>query len=133
MPSAYITGVAESPLGEVEDQSELSMAALAVQEALAEAGPRRHDVDGVFTPSMGDEPSVQLGEYLGIVPRFCDTTDIGGASFEAHVHHAALAIENGRCNVAVIAYASRQRTRRNRPRAFGDEASWIAQFETPHG
>ena len=77
---AYIAGVAETPLGEVWDHSELSMAALASHEALTEAGLTFADVDALFTNYMGEEGTVQLGEYLGIMPRYADSTDLGGAA-----------------------------------------------------
>ena len=41
----YIAGVAETALGKVPDQSEMSMCALATREALDEAGLRLRDVD----------------------------------------------------------------------------------------
>jgi acetyl-CoA acetyltransferase len=126
--------VAETPLGEVWDQSELSMVALATREALAEAGMTLRDVDGVFVNYMGEEGSVQVAEYLGIQPRYADSTDLGGAAFEAFVHHAMVAVAAGRCEVALIAYASRQRTKRGRAmvRPEGD-ASLYQQFEVPFG
>src|SRR5690606_32006594 len=92
------------------------------------------DVDGIFVNYMGEEGSVQVGEYLGIQPRYADSSDLGGAAFEAFVHHAMLAIAAGRCEVALIAYASRQRTRRSRslgPR--GDQDSLTSQFQSPYG
>ena len=85
---AFIAGVAETPLGEVWDHSELSMAAVAAHEALAEAGMTFADVDALFTNYMGEEGTVQLGEYLGVMPHYADSTDLGGAAFEAFVHHA---------------------------------------------
>src|SRR5687767_10427215 len=88
----YIAGVAEAPLGKVAGQSELSMVALASREALAEAGMTLQDVDGLFVNFMGDQGTVQVGEYLGIQPRYADSTDFGGAAFEVFVHHAMLAI-----------------------------------------
>ena len=130
----YIAGAAETPLGKVLDHSEFSMLAVAAKEALDEAGMRLKDVDAVFTNYMGEEGSVQLGEYLGIQPRFADSSDMGGASFEFFVHHAMLAIAAGRCNTALIAYASRQRSRRNRKRAIAaTDGSLAAQFEAPFG
>src|SRR6185369_2443063 len=90
--ASYIAGVAEAPLGRVSDQTELSMMALAAREALAEAGMTLRDVDGLFVRFRTSEPflehTVELGEYLGIQPRFADSSDIGGCSFEAFVHHA---------------------------------------------
>jgi acetyl-CoA acetyltransferase len=133
-PPVYISGVAESPLGKVADHSELSMVAVAAQEALGEAGLRFADVDAVFTNYMGEEGSVRLGEYLGVRPRYADSSDMGGAAFEFFVHHAMTAIAMGRCEVALIGYASRQRSRRNRPQAVSaTDQSLGAQFEAPYG
>jgi acetyl-CoA acetyltransferase len=129
-PGVYIAGVAETPLGEVPDHTELSMVAVAAREALAEAGMTLRDVDGVFVNYMGEEGSVQVGEYLGIQPRYADSSDLGGAAFEAFVHHAMAAITTGRCEVALVGYASRQRSKGRRkipPSALG------AQFESPYG
>jgi acetyl-CoA acetyltransferase len=130
----FIAGVAETPLGKVPDHTELSMVAVAAREALAEAGMTLKDVDGVFVHRMGEEGSVQVGEYLGIQPRYADSTDFGGASFESFVHHALLAVAAGRCEVALVAYASRQRSRRNRdPARVGQPDTLAGQFEAPHG
>jgi acetyl-CoA acetyltransferase len=126
----FVVGVAETPLGKVPDQTELSMVALAAREALAEAGMTLRDVDGLFVNYMGEEGSVQVGEYLGIQPRYADSTDLGGAAFEAFVHHAMAAVAAGRCEVALVAYASRQRSRGRRripPTALAE------QFEAPYG
>jgi acetyl-CoA acetyltransferase len=130
----YIVGAAETPLGKVLDHSELSMVAMASLEALGEAGLGLRDVDALFTNYMGEEGSVQLGEYLGIQPRYAESSDMGGASFEFFVHHAMVAIATGRCDVALITYASRQRSRRNRKKAASAfDGSLSAQFETPFG
>jgi acetyl-CoA acetyltransferase len=136
--SVYIAGVAESPLGKVADQSELSMMALAARDALAEAGLTVRDVDGLFVRYRTTEPlvehSVEFGEYLGIQPRYADSTDIGGGSFEAFVHHAHLAVAAGRCQVALLAYASRQRSRRSRSLLVApDDYTLSGQFEAPYG
>ena len=76
----FVVGAAETLLGVVPDHTELSMLALAAQKALSEAGMTFKDVDGIFVNYMGEEGSVQVGEYLGIsAPRYVDSTDIGGA------------------------------------------------------
>jgi acetyl-CoA acetyltransferase len=134
----FIAGVAESPLGRVPDQTELSMMALAAREALAEAGMTLKDVDGLFVRFRTGEPflehTVELGEYLGIQPRFADSTDVGGCSFEAFIHHAMLAVAAGRCEVALVAYASRQRSRRSRSMlAAPDDYTLTGQYEAPYG
>jgi len=130
----YVVGAAETPLGKVPDHSEFSMVAVAAREALGEAGLGFRDVDALFTNYMGEEGSVQLGEYLGIRPRYAESSDMGGASFEFFVHHAMLAVTAGRCEVALIGYASRQRSRRSRRRAVdATDQSLAAQFEAPYG
>jgi acetyl-CoA acetyltransferase len=134
----YIAGAAESPLGKVTDQTELSMAALAAREALAEAGMTLQDVDALFTnymPFVGaDNGASRVAEYLGIHPLYADCSDLGGAAFECFVNHAMLAIASGQCECALLVYASRQRSRRSRPRQIETEQySLTGQFDQPYG
>jgi acetyl-CoA acetyltransferase len=129
----YITGVAETPLGEVTDHSELSMIAFAARAALEDAGLARQDVDGLFVNYMGEAGSVHVGEYLGIQPRYADSSDLGGAAFVAFLGHAWAAVQSGRCEVALIVYASRQRSRRSRQLSRWNEKAASPQFEQPYG
>jgi len=105
---AAIVGVADavSPTGELEG----SVRALEVQvirEALDDAGLTIADVDGICcATSAGWAPSMELAEYLGVAPRWTDSTVTGGSSFEIHVEHAAAAIALGLCDVAVVVYAA---------------------------
>lgn len=107
-----IVGVAESDLGQVAPGTTPGdLMAQASLRALADAGLTTADVDGLFAAGtqmmMG---SLGLGEYLGIQARYSDSTNTGGSSFEAHVHHAQAAIAAGLCDVALIAYGSTQRS-----------------------
>jgi len=134
VPPIYIAGVAETPLGKVPNHTETSMVAVAAIEALAEAGMTLRDVDGLFVNYMGEEGSVRVGEYLGIQPRYADSSDLGGGSFEAFVHHAMLAVAAGRCEVALICYASRQRSLKSRSRKVAAADRTLgSQFEAPFG
>ncbi|HEV1991561.1 MAG TPA: thiolase, partial [Candidatus Dormibacteraeota bacterium] len=98
-----IAGVAESDLGEVADKTILQMQAEAALAALADAGLGLRDVDGIAT--AGGEgiyaPGMLLAEYLGVQPRYTDSTNIGGASFVAHAGHACEAIRSGQCEVVL--------------------------------
>ena len=49
-----------------------------------------------------------LAEYLGITPRWLESTSVGGSSFEFHAHHAFRAIEAGDVDVVAICYGSNQ-------------------------
>jgi acetyl-CoA acetyltransferase len=117
---AAIAGVAESDLGQVEHgMTPVDLMAQASLRALEDCGLTVADVDGLFAASgqLG-MATVSLGEELGIRPRYTDSTQIGGSSFEAHVNHARAAIGAGLCDVALIAYGSTQRsTGRSRSRA----------------
>ncbi len=72
---------------------------------------RVEDIDGVFgAASQARMTTLALSEYLGIIPRYQDSTIIGGSSFMSHVGHAMAAIEHGLCEVALIAHGSTQRS-----------------------
>ena len=60
-------------------------------------------IDGVFTTIItegGQFSSMMMAEYMGITPRYTDSTSIGGSSFVVYVEHAAMAIAAGLCEVA---------------------------------
>ncbi|KRA24702.1 thiolase [Microbacterium sp. Root61] len=115
--ATVIRGVAESELGQVgEDRFALDLLGEAVAGALDDAGIAKSEVDGLFTAVTGRMmANLDVGEYLGINPSYTDGTMIGGSSFVSHLHHAAIALQAGACNVAVIAYGSTQRTDMRRP------------------
>ena len=130
-----IAGVAESDLGEVTGKTVLQMQAEAAQAALADAGLRLRDVDGIATAG-GDgiyAPGMLLAEYLGVQARYTDSTNIGGASFVAHAGHASDAIRSGQCEVVLITYASRQRSQRTRALGSSGAVSGPLQFERVWG
>jgi acetyl-CoA acetyltransferase len=110
--SVAIAGVAESDLGEVAPGlTPVDLMGQAALRALEDCGLGVADVDGLFASSTQlPMATLNLGEYLGIQPRYTDSTQIGGSSFEAHVNHARAAIAAGLCDVALIAYGSNQRS-----------------------
>jgi acetyl-CoA acetyltransferase len=131
---AAIAGVAESDLGVVPDKTYLQLMAEASYEALAEAGLTLADVDALFSAGGDDyAATMRLGEYLGVRPRHTDSTNLGGASFVAHAGHARTAIAAGRCEVALIAYGSTQRSRGGRSLGPARGVRGPAQFEQVWG
>jgi acetyl-CoA acetyltransferase len=80
-------------------------------------------------------PTVMLAEYLQLFPSYSDTTSIGGSSFEAHLNHAVIAIRSGKCEVALITYASNQLSSRGRMIGTGPRPATIpeATYEAPYG
>ena len=103
-----IVGTAESDLGLVPpDTSIQDLMGQATHRALADGGLALSDIDGIFAAtSQSRMAALGLAEYLGIQPRYFDSTQIGGSSFMAHVAHAQAAIHAGLCEVALIAYGS---------------------------
>ncbi len=130
-----IVGVDEADeIGIVPHKSTLQMHAEAARNALADAGIDKSEVDAVLTCSAGPMSSVQVAEYLGIFPRFTDSTNIGGTSFLTHLEHAALAIATGVCRVALITHGETGYSSRFRGGRLAPFDAWqpLRQFETPY-
>jgi acetyl-CoA acetyltransferase len=131
-----IVGIAESDSGRVPNRTELQLHAQALQRALEDCGLRKSEIDGVFSSSDTlIEPTVMIGEYVQVFPRYTDTTSIGGASFEAHLNHAVAALRTGKCEVALITYASTELSSRGRTLGTGVWSTTIpeATYEAPYG
>lgn len=128
-----IVGAAESDeIGIVPSKSALQHHAEAAHNALADAGLSVKDVDGLFTAGPG---TLLTGEYLGIRPRFTDSTSVGGSSFVIHVAHAVAAINAGYCDVALVTHGEAGRSARVRGMGggMGGGDAPSAQFEAPYG
>ena len=97
-----VVGVAEADLGEVGPGfTPLDLIGQATLRALEDSGLDKSDVDGLFSASAYYHmPTLSVGEYLGIRPRYSDATSMGGSSFVSHLLHAAAAINAGLCEVA---------------------------------
>jgi acetyl-CoA acetyltransferase len=126
---AVIVGAAESDLGKVaEEMSPLDLMGQGTHRALADCGASLKDVDGLFCATAQARLSVlALAEYLGLQPKYIDSTIVGGSSFEYHVAHAVAAIALGLCNIAVVAYGSTQRSIGRRQASMRE----INPYETP--
>jgi acetyl-CoA acetyltransferase len=82
----------------------------ATRRAVADAGLRPEDVDGFASSGLGTLPPVDVAEYLGLRPRWMDSTSLGGSAWEVMAGHAADAIAQGRADVIVLAYGSTARS-----------------------
>jgi len=108
---AAVVGVSTFGCGEAPGYSSLELAHQASVLALQHAGLAPKDVDGLFTCITDDAlAGLTLAETLGIHPRFLDNNRTGGSSFQVHAMLAALALDAGLCDVALIAYGSNQRS-----------------------
>ncbi len=127
--ASEIVGVAESDeIGKVPHKSPLAHHAEAALNALEDAGLSRDDVDGLLTAGWS---TLDVGEYLGIEPRFTDSTSVGGSSFVIHLAHAAAAIAAGYCEVALITHG--QAGRSDRAPIPRNPGAPMAEYEYPYG
>lgn len=109
--NSTIVGAATYGIGEAPGYSSIDLAAKAASRALRQAGLKPSDVDGLFVALPDDMLSgLGMSEYLGIHPKVTDNNRTGGSAFLTHMMWAALALESGQCNVALIAYGSNQRS-----------------------
>jgi acetyl-CoA acetyltransferase len=131
---AAVVGVADavSPTGELDAHGR-ALEARVIREALADSGLTLADVDGL----CHGQSSVGLAEFLGIHPRFTESTNTGGSSYEIHVEHAAAAIAAGLCEVVIGVYASTPRSdrRHGRSREFQRPPgpNPMVEWELPYG
>lgn len=106
-----VVGIGTAGLGEAPGRTAMELLAQASLAAIADAGLSLADIDGIFAATSSHAfPTLSVAEYLGLRPRFFDGTNIGGASFEMHLLQAALALDAGLCDAALICYGSNQRT-----------------------
>src|SRR5512147_1053170 len=135
---ARLTGVGDTPFGELPGSSVLSLHADAALAALADAGLTIRDVDGIVCAYSLVEPHLMpssvVAEYLGIRPKYSAALMLGGATGCAAVMHAAMLVETGRCRHVLVAMADNRLTGMSRDAAVAALARvGHPQFEVPYG
>jgi acetyl-CoA C-acetyltransferase len=131
---ARIAGAYEHPDRKIPRKSVPQVHAEVALGALADAGLSLSDVDAYFC--AGDAPGfgpLSMADYLGLKRlRYMDSTETGGSSYLVHVGHAAAAIAEEKCRVALITLAGLPRSQRT-PRASAAPSAPEAAFEQPFG
>ena len=134
-----VVGAYESPRRRAPSVHPYQIHAEVIRGALDDAGLGLADIDGFCTvaslPAEGgfDMDLVEIAEYVGVRPRWFDSTDIGGAAPILHAGHAAQAIHAGLCDVVLVTYAS---SGRSWPLPSNDVPSsnyGPGQWEVPYG
>ena len=127
-----IVGAAESTrIGTVPDMAQIMLHADAALNAMADAGLKPGDIDGVAC--VGPMMPQQIAHYLGITPKWVDGTGVGGCSFMLHVRHAAAAIHAGYCKTVLITHGESGKSRINGTPRPAEPQSLNGQFEAPFG
>ncbi len=125
-----IAGLATFGVGEAPGYSSMEIAAGAGLAAVADAGLSIDQVDGLFICLPDDFFSgLSFAEYLGLSPRFTDNNRTGGSAFMSHIITAALAIEAGYLDTALIAFGSNQRTQGGKLATKITSNEWDAPYK----
>src|ERR1700753_3355238 len=126
-----VVGAAETTqMGKIPDVSVIGLHADAALNALADAGLKPSDIDGVATAGISP---VELAHYMGIKPTYADGTQVGGCSFMLHVRHAAAAINEGLCKTVLITHGESGRSRVGAGRFGVSPPHLSGKFEAPYG
>lgn len=129
--SVAVVGAAETTkMGKIPDVSVIGLHADAALNAMADAGLKPSDIDGVATAGISP---VELAHYLGIKPTYADGTSVGGCSFMLHVRHAAAAIYAGLATTILITHGESGRSRVGAGGFARSPSSLMGQFEMPYG
>ena len=109
--SSAIAGIGTFGCGETKGFTDMELLARAARAAVADAGLRMSDIDGICTASASATMwAMPVIEYLGIRPSYIDSTMLGGSSFVAHLLPAMQALHFGQCNAVLVCYGSAQRS-----------------------
>jgi acetyl-CoA C-acetyltransferase len=128
---AYIVGAFEHPDRVIPDRSVAQIHAENTVGVLADAGLRLSDIDGLFVVGGGGMLPIVMADYLGLNNLgYLDGTAVGGSSPVYHIGHAAAAIAEGKCNVALVTLANRPRSE-HAPRSVNTSPE--SSFELVYG
>jgi acetyl-CoA C-acetyltransferase len=139
MRQAWIAGVGDTPFGRLEGMETLDLMADAAAAALADAGAKRGEVDGLLTGYSTALPHLMLAtlfaEHFGLAPTYCHAIQLGGATGCALVMLAKLLVESGQCrSVVVVAGENRLTSPGGRDSAIQTLAQvGHAEHEVPYG
>lgn len=135
-----IAGIGHTAFGKHPGRSTVSLNVEAVRKALADAGVDKAQVDGLMVKAPTSKFEMmyaqKLAEALGMQPRIGGVYDHGGASNISMISYAAMAIEAGQCEIAVVCLADNPATgtRQAYEKSYGDDGSALfGWFGTPAG
>ncbi len=129
-----IAGVGHTRYGKHPGRDRIDLIVEAARKAVTDAGIEKTQLDGVLVKMANSAPSILYGqkvaEALGLRPRVGGALDQGGAANISLISYAAMAIEAGLMEMALVCYGDTPRTGSravyHRPR--GDDAvyGWYA-------
>ena len=125
-----VVGAATFGVGRAPGFEAIDLAARASLLALHEAGLKPRDVDALFIAQPQDTlATLSFAEYLGITPKISDNNRSGGSAFLLHLEHAALVLDAGLADVALIAYGSNQASAAGKLQQTSRPSVWEAPYK----
>lgn len=134
---AIISGVFDTQVGALPDSTCMSLHTEATLGALADAGLKLSDIDGLLTAYSFASPQLMLGgvfaEYIGMRPKINASIAMGGMTGGLLVRHAASLVESGTCRHVLCV------TGDNRLTGMGEKVQAALadvghpQYEQPYG
>lgn len=132
-----VSGAFDTPVGALPDSTCMSLHVQAAQGALADAGLKLADIDGLLTAYSFASPQLMLGnvfaEYVGMRPKVNASIAMGGATAGLLVQHAAVLVRAGTCRHVLCL------TGDNRLTGLGERVQAVLadighpQYEQPYG
>jgi acetyl-CoA acetyltransferase len=112
--SAVIAGIGHTAYGAHPGRSAVSLNVEAIGNALADAGIEKDAVDGLFvkfpTSHFDFMYAHTIAEAIGIQPRIGGVWDQAGAGNIGMISLAAMAIDAGQCEIAIVSFADNPKT-----------------------
>jgi acetyl-CoA acetyltransferase len=111
-----IVAYGETKIERRSGKTAYEFAAEVAEQIFARTGLTPGDIDGLgFTVPQSEAPnpfySNYAADYLGITPRWCQKTDLGGASAIGNVARASMAIKAGLCETVMLLHSDSVSTR----------------------
>ena len=133
-----IVGAADTKVGVLPGRTPMELGVEAALAAIADAGLKKTDIDGLVTCNAMAQPMMYhaeaTAEYLQIFPRYCIAAGAGGGTTFSIIHHAASAIATGMADIVVVAMADSMRSGLTRDQAMlVQAATGHPEFEQPYG
>ena len=102
--AAAIAGVANTEFSKNSGVSELELASVAVRDAIADAGLKPSDIDGMTTFTLDNTDEIEIARAVGIGDlTFYSRVPHGGGAATGLVHQAVMAVATGMAK-AVVCY-----------------------------
>jgi acetyl-CoA acetyltransferase len=112
--AAVIAGIGHTAYGSHAGRSSVSLNVEAIRNALADANVEKDAVDGLFvkfpTSQFDFIYAHKVAEAIGVQPRVGGVWDQAGAGNIGMISFAAMAIEAGQCEIAIVSFADNPKT-----------------------